>query len=93
MNMKPIQKILTDLVKHIENEEPIHKHEYSYDRMDWVKKSLSKQDDLYSVGIENLRVLVYQLSLFNKHILTDENVLMDTEYGLLPEKKDKKLLE
>ena len=71
--MKPIQKILTDLVKHIENEEPIHKHEYSYDRMDWVKKNLSKQDDLYDIGLENLRVLVYQLSLFNQHILTDEN--------------------
>ena len=72
MNMKPIQKILTDLVKHIKNEEPINKDEYSYDRMDWVKKSLSKQDNLYDIGLENLRVLVYQLSLFNQHILTNQ---------------------
>jgi hypothetical protein len=73
--MKPIQKILTDLVQHIKNEEPIkpiHKHQYSYDRMDWVKNNLSKQDDLYDIGLENLRVLVYQLSLFNQHILTNQ---------------------
>ena len=72
MNMKPIQKILSDLVKHIKNEQPINKDEYSYDRMDWVKKSLSKQDNLYDVGLENLRVLIYQLSLFNQHILTNQ---------------------
>ena len=71
--MKPIQKILSDLVKHIKNEQPINKDEYSYDRMDWVKKSLSKQDDLYDIGLENLRVLIYQLSFFNRNILTDEN--------------------
>ena len=75
--MKPIQKILTDLVQHIENEEPTDDYnepnKYLYDRMDWVKNNLSKQDDLYDIGLENLRVLVYQLSLFNKHILTDEN--------------------
>ncbi len=41
--------------------------------MDWVKNNLSKQDDLYDIGLENLRVLIYQLSFFNKHILTDEN--------------------
>jgi hypothetical protein len=42
--------------------------------MDFVKKNLSKRDDLYDIGLENLRVLIYQLSFFNKHILTDENV-------------------
>ena len=61
--------------------------------MDFVKNNLSKRDDLYDIGLENLRVLVYQLSLFNKQILTDENVLMETEYGVLPERKDKKLME
>ena len=75
--MKPIQKILTDLVQHIVNEEPTDDYnepnKYLYDRMDWVKNNLSKQDDLYDIGLENLRVLVYQLSLFNQHILTDEN--------------------
>ena len=45
---------------------------YNYDRMEWVKKNLSKRDNLYEIGLENLRVLVYQLGLFNRHILTDE---------------------
>ena len=92
MNMKPIQKILSDLVKHIKNEEPTDDYsepnKYNYNRMDFVKKNLSKRDDLYDIGLENLRVLAYQLSIFNKHILSDE-----TEYGLLPERKDKKLME
>ena len=77
MNMKPIQKILTDLVQHIKNEEPTDDYnepiKYEYDRMDFVKKNLSKQDDLYDIGLENLRVLIYQLSFFNRHIVTDEN--------------------
>ena len=30
-------------------------------------------DDLYDIGLENLRVLIYQLSFFNRHIVTDEN--------------------
>jgi hypothetical protein len=90
--MKPIQKILSDLVQHIKNEEPTDDYnepkKYNYNRMNFVKKNLSKRDDLYEIGLENLRVLAYQLSLFNKHILSDE-----TEYGLLPERKDKKLME
>ena len=76
MNMKPIQKILTDLDKHIKNEEPTDDYnepnKYEYDRMDFVKNNLSKRDDLYDIGLENLRVLVYQLSLFNQHILTNQ---------------------
>ena len=76
MNMKPIQKILTDLVKHIKNEEPTDDYsepnKYNYNRIEWVKINKSKRDDLYEVGLENLRVLVYQLSLFNQHILTNE---------------------
>jgi len=76
--MKPIQKILSDLVQHIKNEEPTDDYnepiKYEYDRMDFVKKNLSKKDDLYDIGLENLRVMIYQLSLFNKHILTDENI-------------------
>ena len=90
--MKPIQKILSDLVQHIKNEEPTDDYnepkKYNYNRMNFVKKNLSKRDDLYEIGLENLRVLAYQLSLFNKHISSDE-----TEYGLLPERKDEKLME
>ncbi len=78
MNMKQIQKILSDLDKHIKNEEPTDDYNepniYNYNRMDFVKNNLSKRDDLYDIGLENLRVLIYQLSFFNKHILTDENV-------------------
>jgi len=74
--MKPIQKILTDLDKHIKNEEPTDDYsepnKYNYNRIEWVKINKSKRDDLYEVGLENLRVLVYQLSLFNQHILTNQ---------------------
>ena len=55
MNMKPIQKILSDLVKHIKNEEPTDDYsepnKYNYNRMDFVKNNLSKRDDLYDIGI------------------------------------------
>ena len=88
--MKPIQKILSDLVKHIKNEEPTDDYsepnKYNYNRMDFVKNNLSKRDDLYDIA--------FQLIIFHKKInLTDENVLMETEYGVLPERKDKKLME
>ena len=75
---KIIEEILKDLHRHIEKEQPTDDYDsprkYHYDRMNWVKNNLSKRDDLYDIGLENLRVLLYQLSLFNKHILTDENV-------------------
>ena len=72
-----INKVLFDLQKHIVDEEPtddIKKpRRYYYDRMEWIKINKSKRDDLYEIGLENLRVLIYQLGLFGKHILTDEN--------------------
>ena len=72
-----ISKVLFDLQKHIVDEEPtddIKKpRQYYYDRMEWIKINKSKRDDLYEIGLENLRVLIYQLGLFGKHILTDEN--------------------
>ena len=74
---KVISKVLDDLQRHIVDEEPtddINKpRRYYYDRMEWIKINKSERDDLYSVGLENLRVLCYQLGLFGKHILTDEN--------------------
>jgi len=73
---KTVSKVVNDLVKHIKNEKPLDDYsepkKYNYDRMEWVKKNLSKRDNLYEVGLENLRVLVYQLGLFQRHILTDE---------------------
>ena len=75
---KIIEEILKDLHRHIEKEQPTDDYDsprkYHYDRMNWVKNNLSKRDNLYDIGLENLRVLIYQLSFFNKHILTDENV-------------------
>ena len=73
---KIIEEILKDLHRHIEKEQPNDDYDsprkYHYDRMDWVKMNLSKRDNLYEIGLENLRVLVYQLSLFNQHILTNQ---------------------
>ena len=73
---KTVSKVVNDLVKHIKNEKPLDDYsepkKYNYDRMDFVKKNISKRDSLYEVGLENLRVLVYQLGLFQRHILTDE---------------------
>ena len=74
---KVISKVLDDLQRHIVDEEPtddINKpRRYYYDRMEWIKINKSHRDDLYEIGLENLRVLIYQLGLFRRHILTDEN--------------------
>ena len=67
---------MNDLFNHMKNEQELDDinkpRRYYYDRMDWIKINKSKRDDLYQVGLENLRVLVYQLGLFQQHILTDE---------------------
>lgn len=67
---------MDDLLNHIWNEQELDDinkpRRYYYDRMDWIKINKSKRDDLYQVGLENLRVLVYQLGLFQQHILNDE---------------------
>ena len=71
-----IASVITDLTKHIKNEQELDDirtpRKYYYDRMEWVRINKSSRDDLYEIGLENLRVLVYQLGLFNRHILTDE---------------------
>ncbi|MDB9854078.1 hypothetical protein OAC91_02460 [Candidatus Marinimicrobia bacterium] len=68
---------MNDLFNHMKNEQELDDknkpRRYYYDRMDWIKINKSKRDDLYQVGLENLRVLVYQLGLFQQHILTDED--------------------
>ena len=73
---KRINKVMNDLFNHMKNEQELDDinkpRRYYYDRMDWIKINKSKRDDLYQVGLENLRVLVYQLGLFQQHILTDE---------------------
>ena len=71
-----IASVITDLTKHIKNEEELDDiktpRKYYYDRMEWVRINKSSRDDLYEIGLENLRVLVYQLGLFQRHILTDD---------------------
>jgi len=71
-----IANVITDLTKHIKNEQELDDiktpRKYYYDRMEWVRINRSSRDDLYMIGLENLRVLVYQLGLFQRHILTDD---------------------
>ena len=71
-----IASVITDLTKHIKNEQELDDiktpRKYYYDRMEWVRINKSSRDDLYEIGLENLRVLVYQLGLFQRHILTDD---------------------
>jgi hypothetical protein len=71
-----IASVITDLTKHIKNEQELDDiktpRKYYYDRMEWVRINKSGRDDLYMIGLENLRVLVYQLGLFQRHILTDD---------------------
>ena len=74
---KRIDKVIKELVEHIKNEEELDNidspKKYYYDRMEWVRINKSSRDDLYDIGLENLRVLVYQLGLFNRHILTEKD--------------------
>ena len=74
---KKIANVITDLTKHIKNEQELDNiktpRKYYYDRMEWVRINKSSRDDLYEIGLENLRVLVYQLGLFNRHILTEKD--------------------
>ena len=68
----PISKVMMDLVSHILDEEKtddIDKpNRYKYDRIKWVKNNQSSDDEPYEIGLESLRVMVYQLGLFKKHI-------------------------
>jgi hypothetical protein len=74
---KRIDKVIKELVEHIKNEEELDNidspKKYYYDRMEWVRINKSSSDDLYQIALENLRVLVYQLSLFNRHILFNKD--------------------
>ena len=74
---KRINKVMNDLFNHMKNEQELDDiktpRKYYYDRMEWVRINKSSRDDLYEIGLENLRVLVYQLGLFNRHILTEKD--------------------
>ncbi len=63
---------MMDLVSHILDEEKTddidNPNRYMYDRIKWVKNNQSNDDEPYQIGLESLRVLVYQLGLFQKHI-------------------------
>ena len=42
--------------------------------MKWMRQNISDEErDQYDFGIENIRVLIYQLYFFNRNILTDDN--------------------
>ena len=70
-----VSKVFIDLHNHIVDEEPtddIDKpNRYFYNRMEWIKNNESSGEDQYQIGLENLRVMIYQLGFFRKHI-TDE---------------------
>ena len=67
-----VSKVFIDLHKHIVDEEPtddIDKpNRYFYNRMEWIKNNESSGEDQYQIGLENLRVMIYQLGFFKKHI-------------------------
>lgn len=71
-----ISRVLVDLHKHIMDEEKTddisEPSRYKYDRMSWTKSNISGRDNPYEVGLESLRVLIYQLGLFQKHIFTKD---------------------
>tara|TARA_B100000287_G_scaffold125232_1_gene117346 strand:+ start:1000 stop:1224 length:225 start_codon:yes stop_codon:yes gene_type:complete len=67
-----INKVIIDLISHIEDEEETDNSDkpnrYFYDRMEWIKNNKSSGEDQYQIGLESLRVMIYQLGFFKKHI-------------------------
>ena len=67
-----INKVIIDLISHIEDEEETDNSDkpnrYFYDRMEWIKNNKSSGEDQYKIGLESLRVMIYQLGFFKKHI-------------------------
>ena len=75
MKNKSISRVVMDLLKHIKDEgKEIDKGKFKYDRMKWMRQNISNEErDHYEFGLENIRVLIYQLHFFGKNILTDYN--------------------
>jgi hypothetical protein len=76
--LKPmIYEVVYDLMKHISKEQPTDDigkpSRYYYDRMDWIRENRSDREDEYEIGLESIRVLIYQLGLFQRNILMDDN--------------------
>ena len=67
-----INKVIIDLISHIEDEEETDNSDkpnrYFYDRMEWIKNNKSSGEDQYQIGLESLRVMIYKLGFFKKHI-------------------------
>ena len=64
-----------DILKHIKDEgKEIDKGKFKYDRMKWMRQNISDEErDHYDFGIENIRVLIYQLHFFRRNILIDKD--------------------
>ena len=75
MKNKSVNQILLDVMKHIKDEgKELNKDRFNYDRMKWMRQNISNEErDHYGFGLENIRVLIYQLHFFGKNILTDDN--------------------
>jgi hypothetical protein len=87
LDRKSIKEIVSDLVKHINDERPIlptDKEKYNYDRGKWIShhgyfdtmgmedfKKKKKNND-YTICLETLRILIYQIHFFNHIIHTND---------------------
>ena len=70
-----ITDVIKDVLKHIKDEgKEYDKEKFNYDRMKWMRQNISNQDrDHYEFGLENIRVLIYQLHFFRRNILIDKD--------------------
>ena len=75
MKNKSISKVVMDILKHIKDEgKEIDKGKFKYDRMKWMRQNISDEErDHYDFGIENIRVLIYQLHFFGRNILMNKD--------------------
>tara|TARA_X000001036_G_C20246845_1_gene630411 strand:+ start:332 stop:598 length:267 start_codon:yes stop_codon:yes gene_type:complete len=75
MKNKSISKVVMDVLKHIKDEgKEIDKGKFKYDRMNWMRQNISDQErDHYEFGLENIRVLIYQLHFFGRNILMNKD--------------------
>ena len=72
---RSVNRVLLDVIKHIKDEgKETNKQRFNYDRMKWMRQNISDEErDHYEFGLENIRVLIYQLHFFNRNILIDDN--------------------
>ncbi len=75
MKNKYITDVIKDVLRHIKDEgKEYDKEKFKYDRMKWMRQNISDGErDHYEFGLENIRVLIYQLHFFRRNILIDKD--------------------